>query len=194
MRPDPLAYLTAKTNGLSDLALEILEEAGLTEADVDDVPDFGTSTLKPPPVITPITDHIWPTLNKGESFFDRALANGNLEMTEGEGSYVNGISGNAATSALDDWARDAENVDDVDPEEGGWDLGGGDAPQEEAETEAAVTVEEEPDTGAGASPGVKETELWVRNSPFPADHVAAGSFESAMQACVLSFNYYWSCV
>ena len=37
MRPDPLAYLTAKTNGLSDLALEILEEAGLTEADVDDV-------------------------------------------------------------------------------------------------------------------------------------------------------------
>ena len=111
-------------------------------------------------------------------------------MTEGEGSYVNGISGNAATSALDDWARDAENVDDVDPEEGGWDLGGGDAPQEEAETEAAVTVEEEPDTGAGASPGVKETELWVRNSPFPADHVAAGSFESAMQACVLSFNYY----
>ena len=25
MRPDPLAYLTAKTNGLSDLALEILE-------------------------------------------------------------------------------------------------------------------------------------------------------------------------
>lgn len=176
-----LAYLTAKTNGLSELAVEILEEAGLTEEDVDDVPDFGVSTLKPPPAITPITDLIWPSLSKGESFFERALANGNLEMADGESSYVNGMDGTTAASALDDWARDVENVDDVDPEEGGWDLGGGDAPTVEVETEVAVEVEEELDAGAGASPGVKETELWVRNSPFPADHVAAGSFESAMQ-------------
>ena len=37
---DPLAYLTAKSNGLDDVALEILETAGLSEADVDDVPAF----------------------------------------------------------------------------------------------------------------------------------------------------------
>lgn len=43
---DPLAYLTAKTNGLDDLATEILEAASLTEADVDDVPTFGASTLR----------------------------------------------------------------------------------------------------------------------------------------------------
>ena len=46
------------------------------------------------------------------------------------------------------------------------------------EEEAA---EEEADLGAGATPGVSETELWTRNSPFAADHVAAGSFDTAMQ-------------
>lgn len=45
-------------------------------------------------------------------------------------------------------------------------------------------VEDTPDLGAGANPGVKETELWVRNSPFAPDHVAAGSFETAMQVRV----------
>lgn len=42
-------------------------------------------------------------------------------------------------------------------------------------------VEEEADLGAGATPEVSETELWTRNSPFAADHIAAGSFETAMQ-------------
>lgn len=175
--------MTAKTNGLSDLAQEILDEAGLNDADLEDIPDFGTSTLKPPPVVTTMTDTTWPSLSKGESFFDRALANGNLEA-DGEVPYVNGIGGAAASSALDDWARDEEIVDDVDPEEGGWDLDaeGGDADADEPEAEAEA--EEALDAGAGASPGVKETELWVRNSPFPADHVAAGSFETAMQVCI----------
>lgn len=179
-----MAYLTAKTNGLTDLAQEILEEAGLNESDIDDVPDFGTSTLKPPPVVTSITDMTWPTLSKGESFFDRALANGHLEA-DGDVPYVNGIGGAAASSALDDWARDEETVDEV--EEGGWDLDADAAAEPQADAVAAEAEEEESlDSGAGASPGVKESELWVRNSPFPADHVAAGSFESAMQVCTKS--------
>ncbi|KAH8113922.1 coatomer subunit alpha-2 [Phellopilus nigrolimitatus] len=176
----PLAYLTAQTNGLPEVAQEILEEAGLTDADVDDVPNFGTSTLKPPPVVTPVTDLTWPLLGKGESFFDRALANGNLDV-DGDVPYVNGVGGAAASSALDDWARDEEIVDDVDPEEGGWDLDAGGADTHPDEQDAVEEAEETPDLGAGASPGVNETDLWVRNSPFPADHVAAGSFESAMQ-------------
>lgn len=173
-----MAYLTAKTNGLADLADEILEEAGLNEADMDDVPDFGTSTLKPPPVITPITDFTWPSLLKGESFFDKALANGHLEA-DSDVPYANGIGGAASSAALDDWARDEEIVDEV--EEGGWDLDadGGETQEEEKVIDEAP--DEELDSGAGASPGVEETKLWVRNSPFPADHVAAGSFETAMQ-------------
>ncbi|TFY69325.1 hypothetical protein EVG20_g3199 [Dentipellis fragilis] len=175
----PLAYLTAKTNGLDELALEILQDAGLTEADVDDVPDFGRASLKPLPVVTDTTNLNWPSIPGGESFFDRALANGNLEAGAAE-PYMNGDHSAAASAALDNWAKDEEDQD-LAADEDGWDLdAGGDAQAEEGEEEAAAQEEEE-ELGAGASPGVSETEIWTRNSPFAGDHVAAGSFDTAMQ-------------
>ena len=176
---DPLAYLTAKTNGLDDLAAEILEAAGLTEADVDDVPTFGASTLRPPTVVTPTTDLLWPSLSSGENFFDRALVNGQLEGGV-EPAYVNGDAAAAGHSALDAWAKEEEVHDDIDPEEGGWELDADGGEFHSAEGEQTAPDEEE-DLGAGASPGPSETEFWVRNSPLAVDHVAAGSFETAMQ-------------
>ena len=153
---DPLAYLTAQTNGLSDIAQEILEEAGLTEADIDDVPKFGPSTLKPPPIVNSTSDHVWPTLGKAESFFDRALANGHLDA-DGEVPYTNGIDGAAASSALDDWAKAEEAIEEeIDAEDGGWDLDTGADAHFETPEEGEVP-EESLDSGAGASPGVKET-------------------------------------
>lgn len=185
---DSLAYLTAKTNGLEDVALEILEVAGLTESDVDDVPSFGQSTLKPPSVVTSTTNLNWPALSTSESFFDRALANG----LEGGADipYVNGVDGaGAASAALDDWAKEEEAVEDIAAEEGAWDLDADAEDAEEAEKEEEV-AEEEPELGAGATPGVSETELWTRNSPFAADHVAAGSFDTAMQVCAIICTIY----
>lgn len=175
----PLAYLTAKTNGLDEVASEILEAAGLSESDVDDVPDFGRSTLQLPPVITPTAALNWPSIAAGESFWDKALANG-LEGVEVP--YTNGDAvgaGAAASAALDEWAREEEIPEEID--EGGWDLdaGGEDAEPIAAEEEEAPA--EDADLGAGATPGISETELWTRNSPFAADHVAAGSFDTAMQ-------------
>lgn len=163
---------------MSELAQEILEDAGLTEADVDDVPTFGPSSLGPPPVVTLTSDINWPLISKGESFFDRALANGHIEGN-GDIPYVNGIDGAASSMALDDWAKDEEARDEIDPEEG-WELDGG-AQDTQQDRQDEVEVTEEPELGAGASPGVKETEFWLRNSAFPGDHVAAGSFETAMQ-------------
>lgn len=185
---DPLAYLTAKTNGLDDLAAEILEAAGLTEADVDDVPAFGASSLKPPPIITPTTDLIWPSVSTGENFFDRALANGSLEGGV-EPAYVNGDAAAAgAHHALDAWAREEEIHDEIDPEEGGWELDADGAEFETAvEGKEAVVEEEDAELGAGATPGVNETELWVRNSPLAADHVAAGSFDTGMQVSTAGY-------
>lgn len=183
MFADPLAYLTAKTNGLDDLAAEILEAAGLTEADVDDIPSFGASTLKPPPVITATTDLLWPSLATGESFFDRALVNGQLEGGV-EPAYANGDAANAAAgSALDAWAKEEEEDDEIpDADEAGWELEANGGEFHDAQDgEAAVGGDLEEALGAGATPGPSETELWVRNSPLAADHVAAGSFETAMQ-------------
>ena len=161
------------------MAAEVLEAAGLTEADVDDVPLFGPSTLKPPPVITPTTDLLWPSLSAGENFFDRALVNGQLEGGVVP-AYVNGDAAAAGHSALDAWAQE-EKQEDIDPEEGGWEL---DADGEEFQPAVGAeeaAVEEEEELGAGATPGPSETELWVRNSALAGDHVAAGSFETAME-------------
>lgn len=170
----PLAYLTAKTNGFEDIATEILEDAGLTEADMDDVPDFGKSTLAPPKVVTDTTNLVWPAIPGGESFFDRALANGNLDAPVEP--YANGDGARTANAALDEWAKDEEEAELV-PDEDEWDLDAGGEEKEEEEEVFEEAVEE--DLGAGA--GVPEPELWTRNSPFAGDHVAAGSYDSAMQ-------------
>jgi len=62
--------------------------------------------------------------------------------------------------------------DEVDADEGGWELDAdGEGSEEKKLDEVEVPVEED-DSGPGATPGVSETELWVRNSPFAADHVA----------------------
>ncbi|KAF7316415.1 Coatomer subunit alpha [Mycena indigotica] len=175
---NPLAYLTAKTSGLDDLALQILETVGMTEADVDDVPAFGTSILKPPPVINSTADQNWPVVSTGQNFFDQALANGSLE-TGIEPAYVNGDAAAGASSALDAWAKDEEVQDDLDPEEGGWEL---DADAGAAQVTEEVEEDATPDEDLpGSTPGISETEHWVRNSPLAPDHVAAGSFETAMQ-------------
>jgi coatomer subunit alpha len=178
-----LAYLTAKTNGLEDLAAEILEDAGLDPADIDDIPDFGSSDLGPPPVVNPTGDVNWPIISTGENYFDKALANGALE-TGVEPVYANGDANGAAASALDDWAKE-ENEPDIDPEEGGWELDadGGEFQDAEQNVNGNAADEEELDLGAGANPGVDETEHWVRNSPLAVDHIAAGSYDTAMQVC-----------
>ncbi|KAJ7851359.1 hypothetical protein B0H13DRAFT_2400006 [Mycena leptocephala] len=69
---------------------EILESAGLTEADVNDVPSFRLSTLKPPLIVTAMTDLNWPAVSTGQNLFDRALADGSLE-TSVEPAYINGL-------------------------------------------------------------------------------------------------------
>jgi coatomer protein complex subunit alpha (xenin) len=171
--------MTAKTHGLDELAREILESAGLTEADIHDLPSSGMAPLKPPPVVTPTTTLNWPSISVGESFFEHALANGNLEAGM-DVPFANGAEV-AGTNALDAWAKE-ETQGDVDVDEGGWDLDAdGDVPPTISTDQAISGADEE--LGAGATPGISETELWIRNSPFAADHVAAGSFDTAMQVC-----------
>jgi coatomer protein complex subunit alpha (xenin) len=152
---------------------------------------LGASTLKPPPVVTSTTNMNWPSVSTGDNFWDRALANGNLEGGN-EVPYVNGdVAGVAASSALDAWAKEEETHDDIDPEEGGWELDADGDAQSEAAGDDDPKVAEDDELGAGATPGVNETELWSRNSPFAADHIAAGSFETAMQVRFLTFVNSW---
>lgn len=180
----PLAYYTAKNNGLDDLALEVLEEAGMTEEDLPPTPSGSGSSsqpLAPPPVVFSQAESNWPLRNLGESFFDRALANGG-----GVEGLVAGESAEVANGEqLDAWANEdgldgGDDAEELDEDEG-WDLDaevvqpvGGDEEDVPMETADA-------DLADGVSPGVDENEMWVRNSPLAADHAAAGNFESAMQ-------------
>jgi coatomer subunit alpha len=171
--------MTAKTHGLDELAQEILETAGLTEADISDLPSLGTAPLKPPAVVTPTANFNWPLIPAGESFFEHALANGNLEL--GADASITDGAEVAGTNALDAWAKE-ETQGDIDLDEGGWDLDPDGDVQPLSATDQVISGSDE-ELGAGATPGISETELWIRNSPFAADHVAAGSFDTAMQVC-----------
>ncbi|KDQ13419.1 hypothetical protein BOTBODRAFT_33724 [Botryobasidium botryosum FD-172 SS1] len=177
----PLAYLTAKTNGLTELAGEILEDAGLDVADLEDVQTFKASDLKPPPIVTPTSALSWPSLSAGENFFDRALANGNLDNPDAAPYVGSNGADEPGAAMLDDWAKpDVLAGEDIPAGDGdGWDL---DTEEPHGEAEEGEGADDgEADAAAGAAPGIKETEIWVRNSPFAGDHVAAGSFETAMQ-------------
>jgi len=168
----PLAYLTAKTNGLDDLAAEILHQAGKTEADLEGLPPLHQSQLSIPQIITPTSSLNWPTVPTSENFFEKALVNGHIP----EAPYADGLDDMAASAAQperDEWDEDGTRPLAAEEEEGGWDL--------EEEEDEAQTAEEEQEEEVIGGPGISEVEFWVRNSPFAADHVAAGSFETAMQ-------------
>ncbi|GAA5941494.1 hypothetical protein JCM10213_006105 [Rhodosporidiobolus nylandii] len=188
----PLAYMTAKTNGLDDLAHSLLEQAGLTEADVAGVlPPIQPSTLRPPPVVTQTFDMNWPSLGVTESFFDRALAaaaNGEptgLDAYDEEDLLEQAVAGGEGGLA---WAAEDRLMDkhEAAEAEDAWDLGGegeqhgedSGAGAEDGAVEGGEGAEE--DLSGAVQPGIPESELWVRNSPLAADHVAGGSFETAM--------------
>ena len=183
----PLAYLTAKTNGLEDLAQEVLDAAGLTPEDVAEVTiPAKKSILTPPLPLGPTHNLNWPIVGSTESFFDRALAAANdgttLEVRANGGEE-------ATTQGMDEWAAEEEAEDGVPAEEAedAWDLAVDEAEEPEVDDDA-VLVEADAN-GQAATTGISESELWTRNSPLAADHVAAGSFESAMQVGSLASTY-----
>ncbi len=154
----------------------------MTEDDLPPPPqNSGHSSLGPPPVAFSQSDVNWPIKNLGESFFDRALANGGVDGLA-NGDAVNGLANGG--DQLDAWAADDHvdvGEDETAGEDEGWDLDAEVIAAPEEEAVEAVVAGGDADLTDGVSPGVTENEMWVRNSPLAADHAAAGAFESAMQ-------------
>jgi len=88
---------------------------------------------------------------------------------------VNGIDNADESGALDQWAAEDAAAPEEDVEDEAWDLADEDDKffDPEAQDDEVIATD--------ASRGLDEVELWKRNSPFAADHIAAGAFESAMQ-------------
>lgn len=188
-----MAYLTAKSHGLTEEAEAILTAANLTVDDIE-VPPAG-QLLQPPPPIVRLQDSNWPLLTVSRGFFDSAFAadqanpmapapfnfatNGGDIMEEAGGDWgeddfgIPGISEPKATATEEDGAAGED-------EEGGWDLDADIKLNLEVEVGDAAADGETAEFTPPAA-GTNESAVWVQNSPLAADHIAAGSFETAMQ-------------
>lgn len=165
--------MTAKSHGLDDECQALLDATGIAEAQLT-IPQLGKSLGVPTPVV-PTFRANWPTKASSQSFFEQAL------LGEVEGLSLEDGSATADRMALDVGADGETNAkrgggltEDDDEDAAGWDMGDDEVPEVDGDF---VNVDSAEAGGAGSS----EADLWARNSPLAADHVAGGSFESAMQ-------------
>ncbi|KAM0277522.1 hypothetical protein ACHAQH_005721 [Verticillium albo-atrum] len=168
----PLAFMTAKSHGLEEECQNILEATGLTEDQLT-MPSIG-EPLAPPKPVVPTYKANWPTKPTSQSIFETALND-----PSGSASLEDNAAG-ADDFGLDEVGDSAAkrngNLIDADDDEdaAGWDMGDDVVPEVEGDF---VNVESADAGGAGSS----EADLWARNSPLAVDHVAGGSYETAMQ-------------
>ena len=168
--------MTAKAHGLEEECQSILEATGVTEDQLT-LPENLSSSLTPPKPIVPTYQANWPTKGTSVSFFEKALL-GQVEglSLEDEPSAA----ANGDTYGLEEAdgaeAKKNGNLMDVDDDEdvAGWDMGDDIVADPDSDF---VNVDSAETGGAGSS----EADLWARNSPLAVDHVAGGSFETAMQ-------------
>ncbi|KIK11086.1 hypothetical protein PISMIDRAFT_19820 [Pisolithus microcarpus 441] len=114
-------------NGLEDQAANILEAAGLTEADIDDAPSFSQTS-------------IGPLYLERKASGTEALPTDIWILTAKFPMLILWVG--VLSSALDDWAKEEESHDVIDPE-GGWELDANAAETEEQEDEFEDAVGDE---------------------------------------------------
>ncbi|KAK9479515.1 coatomer WD associated region-domain-containing protein [Lipomyces japonicus] len=187
-----LAYTTAKANGLEELAQEILESAGLTEDQVR-VPELGPALAIPEVKVETFKSKV-PLQAKEPTFFEKVLS-GQVESLSLEdkvdvvksSSGFGGFADDEVTEDVQSEFAPRQDHDDLDEEDGaGWDLDEefldvNDEANDGGSGSGVGGVDGSGETDFTAASGTSEADLWVRNSPVAADHVAAGSFDSAMQ-------------
>lgn len=131
------------------------------------------SPKKLPRTIVPTFKSNWPVKAPSHSSFEKALlgevGSGAEEAMTATNGFDNEIEPEQETGAT----RNGLVADEEEEDAAGWDMG--DDINVEAENDF-VNVDSA-EAGAGSS----EPDLWARNSPIAADHVAGGSFDTAMQ-------------
>ena len=181
---DPLAYATARTYGLAEECAAILEATGLTEDEIT-LPSTKSHIPDGPRPIAPVPSN-WPILPSSRSLLEKALTDELGDMTLEEPG-ANGYAGdlNAFERGLNG-SHEPDLINVAGEDESWEELGDGGAAGWDVGDEGDEGMDEDLGLGAGKleatqGAGVSDAEYWVRNSPLAADHIAAGSFESAMQ-------------
>lgn len=163
----PLAYMTAKAHGLDDECQEILEASGLTEEGVQ-LPALGKPLTLPKPIV-PTYKAVWPTKAASSTMFEEAL----LSQGDEEAPVTTNGFANEEADLLGDEDANVELGGEEDEDAAGWDMGD----DGDVEPESDFVHVDGVETGAGGS----EADMWSKTSPIAADHVAGGSFDTAMQ-------------
>ncbi|KAI9246190.1 coatomer protein alpha subunit [Sporodiniella umbellata] len=200
----PLAYMTAKSNGFDEQAASILEAAGKSADAIEFTPSEALPPLPQP--VTQLDDPNWPLLTVSKSFFEGAfvkqqqqqqqtsLSAGDLSSVVNKPSFgyddddvVDEAGGDWGDDTHDDildlsttQAAEEEPMDDFGAAEegGGWD---DDDLKAELDAEMGHAAARETAEFTAPTEGVNESTVWTQNSNSANDHIAAGSFDSAMQ-------------
>lgn len=164
-----LAYALAKSSGLEEEAEAILAEAEVEESQVT-VNITDASEDHAPPVAHETFGSNWPLKTAALSFFEQAILGQVENLTLDEPAEAETVD----EFGMDEIPDNLDGDEDV-QDEGEWGFGDEDLGIEDVAdtTENAVSETE--------ASGVSELDFWIRNSPVPADHIAAGSFETAAQ-------------
>lgn len=160
----PLAYTLAKSNGMDDLATEILAQAGVDAKDVQ-LPELGQPAKLPQPVSEPIAN--WPLKELQLLFFESALISGHTEPLEEDDDVP--LETKISQLDFDDAADEDGEEDDA-----AWDMGEDELDIGEAFEDAAGPEEAVSDESA-----TTEIAYWLRNNKTVGGFVAAGAFEQA---------------
>ncbi|KAF2402363.1 Coatomer, alpha subunit [Trichodelitschia bisporula] len=164
----PLAYIAAKSQGREEEAASILEAAGVSEEDIK-LPKIGEPLTVPRPIVHTYKSN-WPVKPTSTSAFEKVLSGEEgAEEIGANGFQEEDLLGPETTAEKEVGLEEVEEEGDAE----GWDLG----EDVEVEAEADFVNVEAAEAGAGSS----EADMWARNSPIAADHIAGGSFETAMQ-------------
>ena len=163
--------MTAKLHGLDEECQLILDASGLTEDQIT-LPSMG-KPLTQPRMVVPTYKSNWPVKTASHSVFEKAL------LGEGEGPGDENVPASNGLDHIGDGEgeeilkQNGHGGEEEEEDAAGWDIGDD------------INVEVEPDfvnvDSAEAGAGSSEADMWARNSPIAADHVAGGSFDTAMQ-------------
>lgn len=166
----PLAYALAKSQGFSDEADQIREDSGVEESSIKITISDAANGLTAPSIVHETYKANWP-VKKKDKVDIMSLAKLSINDKQSTSSSQAKLASSQVAYSLDEEEEldgDAWDLDDQ-LEEEDIDLIGAAEGGKQTPSELA----------GGASPPI--TESWVHNSTVPADHIAAGSFETAAQ-------------
>lgn len=173
-----LGYVLAATHGLTERAAELKEALEAQNLPVPELPENASLLMPPTPILR---EENWPLIDIPRAKIDMDATTGGIA---GENFDAGDDSGSDAGWGGDD----LELSDEEKPKGDDSDDDLSDGPGWGGEDSLDISVEsgEESETGAVKSdfdcPSAvpKKASYWVRNSNLAVDHIAAGSFSSAM--------------